>query len=248
MTGPVATGGGLVAERAIDGHVVVTNSPPSAEAGASVVVCPVEGEPFEPDGLDAWGKREGGPPMTMDAQGRLNDSLVVQGTVQPPGCPKPVPALMYVSRGLSDGQLVYSGGWIIDDAALYENSTTVLSMAGAAQVVPIGLDRLGDLDGDGFSDVVARAGLRERARRGARVDSGTVDELVKAGVFSADSFDPEDPVVSDFLRFRSGGGGGGRVVLTHVAVDAPVLHLMNASSASDGVKFKAGAELSKSVN
>jgi hypothetical protein len=80
------------------------------------------------------------------------------------------------------------------------------------------------------------------------MDSGTVDELVKAGVFSADSFDPEGPMASDFLRFRSGGGGGGRVALTHVAVDAPVLHLINAASASDEVKFKTGAELSKSVN
>jgi hypothetical protein len=61
-------------------------------------------------------------------------------------------------------------------------------------------------------------------------------------------FDPEDPVVNDFLRSRSGGGGGGRVALTHVAVDAPVLHLMNASSASDGMKFEPGADLSKSVN
>ena len=40
MTGPVATGGGLVAERAADGYVVVTNSPPS-DGGASVLVCPV---------------------------------------------------------------------------------------------------------------------------------------------------------------------------------------------------------------
>jgi hypothetical protein len=54
MTGPVATSGGLVAERDDDGHVVVTvkNTPPSA-GGASVLVCPVEGKPFEPEGLDA---------------------------------------------------------------------------------------------------------------------------------------------------------------------------------------------------
>jgi hypothetical protein len=167
--------------------------------------------------------------------------------VQPPGCPESVPALMYVGRGLSDGQLIYSGGWIIDDTVLYENSTTVLSMAGAAQVVGIEccFDYSADADGDGLSDAVARAGLSERARRGARMDSGTVDELIKAGVFSADSF---DPVVTDLIRSRSGGGGGGRVALTHVAVDAPVLHLVNAASASDDVKFKAGAELSKSVN
>jgi hypothetical protein len=80
------------------------------------------------------------------------------------------------------------------------------------------------------------------------MDSGTVDELVKAGVFSADSFDSESPVMNGFILPRSGGGGGGRVALTHVAVDAPVLHLVNAASASDEVKFKTGAELSKSVN
>ncbi|MDB2275379.1 hypothetical protein PM022_12660 [Halorubrum ezzemoulense] len=247
MTGPVATGGGLGTERTADGHIVVTNSPPSA-GGASVLVCPAEGEPFEPEGLDAWGKRARDSPTTIDAQGRIVDLTVAQVMVQPPGCPEMVPALMYVGRGRSDGQLVYSGGWIIDDAALYENSTTVLSMAGAAQVVGIECCFDYSADGDVLSDLVARAGLSERARRGARMDSGTVDELVKAGVFSADSFNPEDPMVSDFLRFRSGGGGGGRVSLTHVAMDAPVLHLMNASSASDGVKFKAGAELSKSVN
>ena len=37
-------------------------------------------------------------------------------------------------------------------------------------------------------------------------------------------------------------------VVTHVAVDASVLHLVNASSTSDAVKFKTGAELPKSVN
>jgi hypothetical protein len=186
----------------------------------------------------------------MYAPGRIVDLTVAQVMVQPPGCPEMVPALMYVGRGRSDGQLVYSGGWIIDDAALYENSTTVLSMAGAAQVVGIEccFDYSADADGDGLSDLVARAGLSERARRGARMDSGTVDELVEAGVLLTDSFDPEEPVVNDITRFRSGGGGGGRAVLTHVAVDAPVLHLVDAASASDDVKFKAGAELSKSVN
>jgi hypothetical protein len=33
-----------------------------------------------------------------------------------------------------------------------------------------------------------------------------------------------------------------------VAADAPVLHLASASPASQDVKFKAGAELSKAVN
>jgi hypothetical protein len=242
MTGPVATGGGLVAERAVDGHVVVMNSPPSAEAGSPVVVCPVEGEPFEPEGLDGWGKRAGGPPATMDAQGRIVDVTVAQVMVQPPGCPEPIPALMYVSRGLSDGQLLYSGGWIIDDAALYETSTTVLSMVGAAQVVPVGLDRLGDLDGDGFGDVVARAGVSERALRGARIELGAVDGN---GDITIEGLGGRLPGMASG---DDGDGGETYRFVTHVPMDAPVLHLVNASSASDAVKFKAGAELSKSVN
>lgn len=37
-------------------------------------------------------------------------------------------------------------------------------------------------------------------------------------------------------------------VLTHLALDASVLHLSNAADASNEVKFEAGAELSKAVN
>ena len=44
------------------------------------------------------------------------------------------------------------------------------------------------------------------------------------------------------------GGAGGEVVVTHCPLDAPVLHLVNAESALNEVKFKAGAELSTSVN
>jgi hypothetical protein len=94
MTGPVATGGGLVAERTADGHVVVRNSPPSAEAGASVVVCPVGGEPFEPEGLDRWAKNTDDVPVEITQQGRLLNLTVAQVMVRPPGCPKSVPALM----------------------------------------------------------------------------------------------------------------------------------------------------------
>ena len=256
LTGPVATGGGLVTERTADGHVVVTNSPPSAESGASVVVCPVEGEPFEPVGLEAWEQRADDPPATLSHQGRLLNQTVAQVMVQPPGCPEPIPALMYVSRGLSDGQLIYSGGWIINDAALYEDSMTVLSMAGAAQVVGIEccFDYSADGEGDELGDLVARAGLSERARRGARMESGTVSALVEAGTLSKNGggevycWGNGDYSKADSGSCGEAGGVSGEIAVTHCPLDAPVLHLVNAGSASSDVKFKAGAELSKSVN
>ena len=251
VTGPVATGGGLVAERAGDGHVIVTNTPPAAGKGASVVVCPAEGEPFEPVGLGAWGKKTRDVPTTMESQGRLLDLTVSQVQVQPPGCPQAFPALVYVSRGLSDGQLIYSGGWVIDDAALYDDSVTVLTLAESARVVGIECCFDYDSDGDGFGDVLARAGLSERERRGARIESGAVDELVTSGLLSASA--GEDIVVrkrpgreASEVSLEVTGDEYGFV--THVPVDAPVLHLVNAASASSEVKFKAGAELSKAVN
>jgi len=252
---PVATGGGLVAERGSGGRVTVVNTPPSADGGAPTVVCPAEGEPFVPAGLDAWGKKMSDVPTTMAHQGRLLDQTVVQVLVQPPGCPQPVPALMYGGRGLSDGQLVYSGGWIIDDAALYENAVTALTIAGETQVVGIDASVFeGDVDGDGFGDLVSRAVSGERARRGAPLDSGTLEELVEAGVLADDETGKlycwGDGSSS---RAESGScgetdGADGDVVVTHCPLDAPVLHLVNAGRASDEVKFKAGAELSKSVN
>ncbi|KTG15180.1 hypothetical protein [Haloferax profundi] len=182
----------------------------------------------------------------MTHQGRLLDTFVSQVMVQPPGCPHAFPALLYVGRGWSDDQLVYSGGWVIDDAALFEDSLTVLTMEDAAQVV--GID-VGDLDGDGLGDALKRSLSGEQAQRGAQIDSGTVGSLVKAGVLS----EGEGEGVDHYVRKRPGRseqdqGGDGNVVVTHVGLDAPVLHLVNAGKASNEVKFKAGAELSKGVN
>jgi hypothetical protein len=167
---------------------------------------------------------------------------VYQAVVQPPTCPEPFPALLYVQRCESDDQLVYTGGWVIDDAALFENSFTVLSMAGASRVVGIGLDDWdADSDGDGLDDMVTRSVSGERGRRGARLDSGTVDELVEVGVLS-------ESEGNDIHVRKRPGKKTYDIELMHVSLDAPVLHLVSASRASQDVKFKAGAELSKAVN
>lgn len=248
VTGPMSTGGGIDALRVSDGTLLVSNAP-TTERGASVLVCPAEGEAFEPADLRSWGARADGVPPILTQQGRLNGLTVAQVTVQPPGCPHPFPALFYVSRGESNGQLIYSGGWVIDDASLYEDSATVLTVGAVTPVFGIDLDDL-DSDGDGFGDVVEQAVRRTRARirynaRGAQPDTGPLDELVETDVLSPAVAEGVDSVVRKRPGGRSadGGGGGGRIAVTHLAVDAPVLHLVD-EEASNEVKFKAGAELS----
>jgi hypothetical protein len=241
VSGPTATVGGLRSARGSDGTVVVVNDPPQVEGGASVLAVPAEGEVSELDDLDEWGRASDG---GGKASPYIYHTLVAQVMVQPPGCPHPFPALMYVGRGVSDGQLVHSGGWVIDDGALYADSVTVLTIESAAQIVGIDLDDL-DSDGDGFADVMTRQQLDARASQGTRIYSAPFHEFI--GYMLSEG---GREGVDTLLRKRPGRTSEdvGTVLLSHVVVDVPTLHLVNAGRASADVKFKAGAELSKSVN
>ena len=231
------TDGGLVAFRGDDGSVVVASSL-TASNGSSMVGISSDGGVDESPNPNRWGRGE-----IDKATPVLYKFSVSQVTVQPPGCPVPFPALFYVGRGLSDDQLVYSGGWVIDDTALYANSQTILSMVGAAPIV--GVD-YGDVDGDGYGDAVAKAASGGRP---GQLSSGTIDELVESGALSAGAkkgYDAYKSTSSENAGARVDGDEYGFV--TNVCVDASVLHLVNAARASNEVKFKAGAELSGQVN
>ena len=239
---PVNTGGELLSVLMADVNLTVVNSPPKPDSGASVLVCPVDGEAYEPSDLSEWGSESGSSSETP--------TIVCQVMVQPPECPVPVRALLYVKRCRSDDQLVYTGGWVLDTAGLYEDAVTALTVAGETQIVGIECCFDYNADKSGLSNVVKQSVSGERALRGARIDSGTVEELVKSRVLS------ESEGTDILVRKKPGGRAAGddgesgehyRLV-THCPLDAPVLHLVNAGDASSEVKFKAGAELSKSVN
>ncbi|TKX85919.1 hypothetical protein EXE43_11170 [Halorubrum sp. SS5] len=115
--------------------------------------------------------------------------------------------------------------------ALYEDSVTVLSMAGPTEVVGV---ELSDLGGS-FEDVAGGAADWEspRVQRGARLDSVTVEELVETGVLSKQGYDVlvRKKPGRDRSQGDDGGPGENYRFVTHVAVDAPVLHLVSASRA-----------------
>jgi len=240
VSGPTATGGGLETIRAEDGTIVVVNTSPTAEDTSAQVCAAADDDPCGPG---VWAR--------TTESGSSTGVSVYQMMVQPPRCPHPFPALLYVQRCESNDQLVYTGGWVIDDAALYGDSMTVLSMAGETQVAGIECCFDYNSDRERFGEVVRRSVSGERALRGARVDSGTLGELVDRGVLSIDTHDIVDVITSRGGETRSNGNNGESGedyrFVTHVALDAPVLHLVAAGDASESVKFKAGAELSKTV-
>ena len=259
VSGPTATGGSLEVIRKDNQIVLIGSSNESSRMQVEILMTltadPIISSPDD-DGDGSDGPESSNEAIYQAWSGASNEDetessidsafVVAQVMVQPPGCPSPFPGLLFVARGRSDDQLVYTGGWVIDDAALYKDSETVLTMAGAAPIV--GID-LGDLDGDGFEDAIERFGSGTRAirrrRHGARLDAGTVEELTEAGVLSAGVKKGYDTYqAKSSMEPRSEGAA----VLTHLALDAPVLHLVNAGEASNKVKFKAGAELSGQVN
>jgi hypothetical protein len=237
VSGPVDTGIHLESQ-VVDGRVTVNpvNDPPQATDNKTSLAVNADGSSSEPADFDEWGSEFG--------EGSTTSTLVCPIMIAPPECPLPFPALLYVSRCKNADQYIYTGGWVIDDGSLYEDSITLVPVREPTAVIGVGA---GDLDGDGYGDVMARRLSGDRERQGARLFDGTVSDAVAEGVLS--EAEGEDII----LRKRPGRDADQQEKAA--AADVPVtmsgqgrlLHFADVN-ASDDVKFKAGAELSKSVN
>jgi hypothetical protein len=236
VSGPVDTGIHLESD-VVDGRVTVNpvNDPPQATETTPALAVSADGASSEPADFDEWGAELG--------ESSTTSTLVCPIMVAPPECPSPFPALLYVRRCKHADQYIYTGGWVIDDGSLYENSITLVAVGEPTAVIGVGA---GDLDGDGYGDVMVRRLSGERERRGARLFDGAVSDAVAEGHLS--EAEGEDII----LRKRPGRttrqeeGTAADVPVTMTA-QGRLVHFTGAS-ASDDVKFKAGAELSKSVN
>ncbi|GAB6861622.1 hypothetical protein JCM17092_17110 [Haloplanus litoreus] len=238
ISGPVDTGIHLESH-AVDGRVTVrpVNDPPQPTEATPALAVSADGSSSEPADFDEWGSESG--------ESSTTSTLVCPIMVAPPDCPMPFSALLYVRRCKHTDQYIYTGGWVIDDGSLYEDSTTLVAVGGQTEVIGIGA---GDLDGDGYGDVMARRLSGDGDQRGARLFDGTVSAAVAEGVLS--EAEGNDRVVRKKpgrTAPQEGDTGDGVPVVVAQQGRLPIVHFTE-SNASDTVKFKAGAELSKSVN
>ncbi|WP_324759729.1 hypothetical protein [Haloarcula montana] len=249
-----------VAAFGTSGGVVVTGASPDfdgSEPMARVTAkCCYDGQtsPLIIQELEAWGGE------TTSGKGAVSETFVVPVAATPPDCPLPLPALLYVCRIRHDDQLLYVGGWQIDDGALYEDSATLLTADGPNVVA--GVSR-SDIE-EGGVDLQSRVTGRKRPGRTTYANvtlSAPYDpnaDYLPAGAYPACRDDGDLycwGVQSREALARHDTGDDCNdtepprppsCVVT--ALDAPVLHLVEAADASNDVKFKAGAELSKAVN
>ncbi|MDZ7731184.1 MAG: hypothetical protein U5K37_10030 [Natrialbaceae archaeon] len=238
VSGPVDTGIHLESH-VVDGRVTVrpVNDPPQTTEATPALAVSADGSSSEPADFDEWGPELG--------ESSTTSMLVCPILVAPPECPLPFPALLYVRRLKHAEQYIYTGGWVIDDGSLYENSVTLVAVGEPTEVIGVGA---GDFDGDGYGDVMARHLSDEEARRGARLFDGTVSDAVAEGVLSeAERLDDSLVRKKPGSTTRQEEGTADVPVVIAQQGRIQVIHFTD-TTAADDVKFKAGAELSKSVN
>ena len=236
ISGPIQTYGSLDVITSDSGVVVinVTNDSPTASDEQSIIGVTSDGQATDVGLLDDWG-RERSPSSSTS-------TVVCQILVQPSGCPCPFPALLHVQRNKNNDQYLYSCGWVIDESCLYENSTTALTMhrgrgggSGKVNVQDIRINPSGEISGDEIRRVLPD----DVSPVGAQMFSGRLEGAVRAGII------PDEELATEVAQTVSSDGD---VHCSCYPFDGHCLHLVDDRGTSNTVKFKAGAELSKSVN
>ncbi|GAB3022051.1 hypothetical protein GCM10025298_07160 [Natronobiforma cellulositropha] len=232
ISGPVHTYGSLEVVHSPAG-VGIINTPPVATDETSKIGVTADGRQTTVDHLDEWG-REHGPASSTS-------TIVCQVLVQPNGCPCPFPALLHVQRHRNNDQYIYSCGWVIDSSCLYQDSTTVLTAtqgrgggAGKAVFVDFSLATGSEVTGD----TIKRLLPDDVSPTGSQLFDGTLRDSEQVGALPDDLAEQIAHTVSS----------RGDVYCVCKPFDGSYLHLVDDGNTSDTVTFKAGAELSKSVN
>jgi len=231
--------------------VVVTGTVPRLP-GAAPMVFVSGNEVTVPDSLESWGAER------AVGEARVTPTLVCPATALPPECPAPLPALFYLQRVRHDEQYIYTGGWLLDDGALYTDSASLLVAEVSGAVAGVTTE---EIERNGSITIEGLGGRRKRPGRARYGDITLKKGYARDAEYLPAGAQPVCPAesagywaVQSQEAYAHGGGDCDdsdtdiRPTALVTALDAPLLHLVEASEASNEVKFKAGAELSKSVN
>lgn len=118
---------------------------------------------------DGWGEETESDGVTV------TPVIAAPALAFPEDAPMPIPAVVYVRRCKHEGEYIYTGGWVVDDGALHENSCTMLTFQGPNEFVSF---TPGDVASADAQRVLGER-LRRNVRRhpnGASLYSGAVDE------------------------------------------------------------------------
>ena len=211
--------------------------------------------------VQCWGQRRSADDGSLYCWGSnrtaddvsVSETLVCPVSVTPADCPCPLPGLFYVRRCLHDDQVIFAGGWLLDEGALYEDSVTLLFDEGPTEFASV---TPADVESNDYDARIVEQFSRDRSRHGSAVASARVQgpdmnkaELIgemASQVFQTDQGRKGLNAVN--VKVVGERGDDGPIHTSVVALDAPLVHLADAAGTGNGVKFKAGAELSKAVN
>ena len=228
----------------------IQRSEDDVDTDGTCVFVAADGTLYEPESLNSWGTERTASGVSV------SQTLVCPVNVTPADCPCPLPGLFYVRRCLHDEQVIFAGGWVLDEGALYEDSVTLLFDEGPTEIASVSPE---DIESDAYDDRIVDQFSRERSQHGSAIVSAQVQgtdmnnaELIEE--MASQAFQTEQGrnglnAVNVKVVGQQGDNDSGNPLYTSVtALDAPLVHLADASGTGNDVKFKAGAELSKSVN
>ena len=216
------------------------------EASGSVCVSPVNDPPTATDrgrgggagtvnvqdlrietNLESWGAETERDGVTV------SEAVVAPVVALPEGAPMVLPAVVYFRRCRLEEESIYTGGWVIDDGALYEDSCTILSLEGPNDVVRFTGRDVADTQ---TSRTLLERMRRERRPRAGAMYDGTVDVALLGSLPAAFGSDEGRRALIAHCGQVLAANGTGRNPQTGTEIQIPL-----AGDTADGQPLRCGS-------
>ncbi|MCU4751600.1 HU family DNA-binding protein [Halobacteria archaeon AArc-curdl1] len=233
--------------------VCVTGVPADADGASQVLAlsqdrtspAPFQARSKRRDTLEEWGSE------TDSGGTRVTPTFVCPVAATPPGCPAPIPALLWFTRLTRGDQCLYAGGWLVDDGALYADSCSLLVADGPPEVLGVTgadadrrngisgrLERELSAQGSLIYDGPAGSDLLAHCPEALRTEDGlqSMTALAQASISKRSARTGRNPQTGKEIQIAAGADDGTddeiRCVCAHLR--SPVLHLEDDSCSADG--------------